>query len=196
MMKPVLAMVALSTAIAAAVPALANSLISPGPRPGIAGSGLSAKPDGEWNRLSRNFGKNVETWTIDGDTLNKVTFYGGIPSGRPLLREIDKKRQPLPTVTANMLITDIPALLESTYRSQGAANQMSIDSQEPAMLGANKAIRFTYSFTSDDQVRRKGEGIGAFVKGQLYLATYEAPALYFFDKDVEKYRALAATLAL
>jgi hypothetical protein len=34
------------------------------------------------------------------------------------------------------------------------------------------------------------------VGGKLYLVTYEAPALHFFDKDVEKYRTLAATLAL
>jgi hypothetical protein len=180
-----------------AVPALANSLISPGPRSGIAGSKLSAAPIGEWNRLSRSDGKNVEIWTRDGDALNKVTLFGGIPVGKPLLREIDKKHQPLPTVTGNMLITDIPALLETTYRSLGAVNQMSIDSQEPAVLSGRKAVRFDYSFTrSDDEVRRKGEAIGALVDGKLYLVTYEAPALHFFDKDIEKYRQLAASLAL
>lgn len=34
------------------------------------------------------------------------------------------------------------------------------------------------------------------VNGQLFLVIYEAPALYFFDKDVEKFRKLAATLKL
>lgn len=183
-----------ATAIA---PAFANGLIAPGPRPGIAGSNLSAKPDGEWNRLSRNDGKNVEIWTRDGDALNRVTFFGGIAVGKPLLREIDKKRQPLPKVAGNMLITDIPALLESTYRSQHAVNQMSIDSQEPSILGGRKAVRFSYSFTrGDDEVRRRGEGIGAMVDGKLYLVTYEAPALYFFGKDIERYRQLVASLSL
>jgi hypothetical protein len=190
----------LSTALAFMVtvsPAVANSLIAPGPRPSIAGSKLSAKPAGEWNRLSRSDGKNVEIWTRDGDLLNKVTFFGGIAAGKPLVREADKKRQPLPKVAGNMLITDIPGLLESTYRSQGAVNQMSIDSQEPAMLGGRKAIRFTYSFTrGEDEVRRKGEAIGALVDNKLYLVTYEAPALFYFDKDIEKYRQLAGSLAL
>ena len=96
-----------------------------------------------------------------------------------------------------MLITDIPVLLETTYRSLGAVNQMSIDAQEPAMLGGRKAVRFDYSFTrGDDEVRRKGEAIGALIDGKLYLVTYEAPALHFFDKDIEKYRQLAASLAL
>ena len=181
----------------ASAPSLANSLIAAGPRADIAGSKLSAKPDGEWNRLSRTDGKNVEIWTRDGDALNKVTFFGGIPSGKPLVREADKKRQPLPKLSANMLIIDIPALLESTYRSLGVVNQMSIDNQEPATLGRQKAIRFTYRFTrGDDEVRRKGEGVGTLLDGKLYLVTYEAPELYFFDKDVEKYRQLAASLSL
>lgn len=182
--------------ILAAAPALANSLVSVGPRPKIADSKMSGKPVDEWNKLSRNDGKNVEIWTQDGDGLNKVTFFGGIDGGKPLLREIDRKRQPLPKVASNMLITDIPTLLETTYRSLKAVNQMSIDSLEPAMLGGHKAIRFTYSFTREDEVRRKGEAIGALVDGKLYLVTYEAPGLYFFDKDLEKYRRLAETLKL
>lgn len=180
-----------------ASPSLANSLVAPGPRAGIAKSRLSATPDGEWNRLSRKDGKNVELWTLDGDSLNKVSFFGGVPVGAPLLREVDRKNRPLPKVTANMLITDIPALLEATYRSQFSVNQMQIDTQEPTLLDGSKGIRFTYTFTrADDEVQRKGEGIGAMVNGQLFLVIYEAPALYFFDKDVEKFRKLAATLKL
>jgi len=183
---------------AVAVPVIANSLVAPGPRPGIAKSTLSAKPTGEWNKLGPRYdGKNVEIWTLDGDALNKVTFYGGIVTGSPLLREVDAKNTPLPKVAGGMIMTDIPGLLESTYRSQHAVDQMAIDVQEPATFGTFKAIRFTYTFTrSDDQVLRKGEAIGTFANGKLYLVTYEAPALYYFDKDVEKYRQLVTTLAI
>lgn len=176
-----------------AAPASSNSLIPPGPRAGIAKSSLAAVPAGEWNRLSRTDGKFTEVWTIDGDELDKVTFFGGVVRGEPLLREVNRKHEPLPTVKATMLITDIPALLETTYRIRGV-RQMNVDTQEPAMLGGRKAIRFTYSFTRADEVRRKGEGIGALVGGKLYLVTYEAPALHFFDKDVAQYRALVASI--
>ncbi len=187
----------LAAGLALAPACFANSLVSPGPREGIAKSRLSATPAGEWNRLSRRDGKNVELWTIDGDGLNKVTFFGGIPTGQPLVREVDRKNRPLPKVAGDMLITDIPALLESTYRSQFAVNQMQIDTQEPALLDGHKGIKFTYAFTrADDEVQRRGEGIGAMVGGQLYLVVYEAPSLYFFDKDLEKFRSLAATLKL
>ena len=190
-------LIALLSAGSVAVPALSNSLVSPGPQSNIAKSSLSATPAGEWNKLSYRGGKNVEVWTIDGDALNKVTFYGGIQVGNPLFKELDKKNKPLPRVTPNMLITDIPALLESSYRSQFSVNRMSIDSQEPATISGHKGIRFTYSFVKNEEdVVRKGEGIGAFVDNRLYLVCYEAPSIYFFDKDVDKFRQLAITLKL
>lgn len=180
-----------------ATPAISNSLVSPGPRAKIARSTLAASPSNEWNKLSFRGGKNVEIWTIDGDSLNKVTFYGGIEVGKPLYREADKKDRPLPRVTANMLITDIPTLLESSYRSQHSVSQMSIDTQEPVMVGGHKGIRFTYTFAlQDEDVVRKGEAVGAFIANRLYLVGYEAPALHFFDKDVEKFRQLAKTLKM
>jgi len=195
--KRVATLIAVSVAANAAIAAHANSLVAPGAHTGIANSKLSANSQGEWNRLSRVDGKNVEVWTLDGDALNKVSFYGGIANGMPLLREPDKKRHPLPKVSGTMLMTDIPALLETTYRSLGIVNQMEIGEQSPAILGGRKAIRFTYTLTrAADQVRRKGEGIGTLVDGKLYLVTYEAPALHFFDKDIERYRQLAASLAL
>ena len=177
--------------------ASANSLVSPGPRSKIARSSLSAAPATEWNKLSERGGKNVEIWTIDGDELNKITFFGGIPVGQPLLKEADKKHAPLPRVTPNMLITDIPAILESTYRIQLHTMQMSIDEQEPTLLGGHKGIKFSYTFArEDDEVQRKGEAVGAFVGDRLYIVAYEAPAMHFFDKDVEKFRQLAATLKI
>jgi hypothetical protein len=193
MIKRYLAIAFLTSALAA--PALANSLVSPGPRSKIARSTMAANPTSEWNRLSLRGGKFVEVWTIDGDDLNKATFYGGVPLGQTLFREADKKNSPLPRVTPNMLITDIPALLESSYRIQLNTMQMNIDLQEPAMIGGHKGVRFTYSFIrQDDEVQRKGEAVGAVVDGRLYLVTYEAPAIHFFDKDVAKFRQLAGTL--
>ena len=180
-----------------AAPALANSLISPKLQTKIARSSLSAQPASEWNRLSARGGKNVEVWTIDGDDLNKVTFYGGVPVGQTLFKQADKKHAPLPRVSANMLITDIPGLLESSYRIQLNTSQMSIDSLEPASVGGHNGVKFTYSFVRmDDEVKRKGEAVGAFVAGRLYIVAYEAPAIHFFDKDVAKFRQLAGTLKI
>lgn len=190
--------IAAAAILIASTPALAgNSLVAPEPQKGIARSTLSATPDGEWNRLGRRDGKFVELWTKDGDSLNKVAFIGGVPTGQPLFKEADRKNRPLPRVGDNLLITDIPTLLESSYRIQFNVNRFSIDMQEPADLNGHPGLKFSYTFvTANDEVERKGEAVGAFVKGRLYIISYEAPGIYFFDKDIEAYRRLAATLKL
>lgn len=179
-----------------AAPAFSNALIAPGPTAGIAKSRFSAAPASEWNRLSARASKKTETWTLDGPDLNRVMFFGGVAVGEPLFREVDKKRQPLPRVTANMLITDIPVLLETSYRSQGRVSTFNVDTVEPATVGGHKGVRFTYRYVGTDDVERKGEAMGAVVASQLYLTTYEAPAIYFFDRDLAKFRQLASTLKM
>ena len=189
--------ITLAAALSAPAYAYANKLIPPGPREKVAKGGFSASPDREWNRLSDREGKYQEIWTLDGDQLNKVTFYGGIPLGEPLFKEIDKKNQPLPKVSENMLVTDIPVLLENTYRILSPGIRFAIGAQEPATLSGKKGIRFAYTYVSvSDQVERRGEGIGAVSGGRLYLVTYEAPEIYFYGKDIENFRQIVGSLAI
>ena len=183
--------------VAASSPlAAGNSLVTATPQKGIAKSTLSAAPAGEWNRLGRRDGKFVELWTRDGDSLNKVTFFGGVPVGEPLFKEADKKNQPLPKVADNMLITDIPVLLESSYRIMFGVNRFTITGLEPGKFSGHSGVSFSYILVGRDEVERQGEGVGALVKNRLYLSTYEAPAIFFFEKDLAAFRQLAATLKI
>ncbi len=181
--------------LTASAPALAHTLVSPGPTAKIAKSTMSAVPDSEWNRLRERGGKNVEVWTVDGDGLNKLMFFGGVPSGKTIVREEDKRDKPLPTVSATMLLTDVPTLLEQTYRAQFNVNRMSVDKQEATELGGHKAIRFAYSFVrQDDEVERRGEAVATLAGGRLFMVLFEAPSLYYFDRDVDRYRRLVSTV--
>jgi hypothetical protein len=181
----------------ASASAAGNSLVSSGPNKEIAKSSLSAAPVGEWNRLKYREGQNVEVWTLDGPLLNRVVFFGGIEAGKPLVKEEDKKRFPLPKFSDSMILTDIPGLLESTYRAQGRVSQIEIETQEPTKVSGRSAIRFTYRFVRGEyDVLRRGEGVGTVMNKRLYLVVYEAPALHFFAKDLEKYRQLVSTLSI
>lgn len=172
-----------------------NTLVSPGDHQAVAKSSIGTTSVGEWNRLGRNEGPATEIWTRDGDGLNKIMFFGGIAAGMPIFKETNRKATPLPKVAANMLLPDIPVLLESTYRSRYQVNRIAIDSQDIAEVGGKQAIRFTYSYVrTDDEVERKGEAVGTLVNGKLYLVTYEAPAIYFFSKDLQDFRHIAQTL--
>lgn len=192
-----LRLIALTALIMAISPAVAHKVIEPGLNDKIAKGAFSANPETRWNRLQQRDGPFQEVWTIDGDRLNRIVFYGGVPVGEPLLKERDKKRDPLPDVTGNMLLPDIPLLLERTYRTKYGIAIMSIGRQEPATLDGRPAIAFEYQFVEPEyEVETKGEAIAALHDGQLYIVTFEAPAVHYFDRDVQKFRDLVQTLSL
>src|SRR3546814_1782903 len=47
----------------------------------VAKSAMKVTPARDWNSLSIRPGKKAETWTLDGEQLDDVTFYGGIAPG-------------------------------------------------------------------------------------------------------------------
>lgn len=177
------------------VPAYAgNTLIAAGTAVPVAKSALTITPNREWNKMGARPGRNSETWTLDGDGLNDVTFYGGIDDDRTLFREINKHAKPLPRFAATMLLSDIPALLENSYRIALETPLMAIDTVAPCTFVGAKGVNFTYTFTRpDEEVRRKGEGFAAIVGGKLYLVTFEAPDIYYYDRDRAAFRAIVAS---
>ncbi|SDA28885.1 hypothetical protein [Sphingomonas sp. NFR15] len=189
---PVLALTAL---LLSGPPAHAgNTLIAKAQAVAVAKSALTITPDREWNKMGARPGRNSETWTLDGDGLNDVTFYGGIETDRTLFREVNKRVKPLPRFSATMLLPDIPALLENSYRIALATPLMTIESVAPCTFAGAKGVTFTYRFTRpDEEVRRKGEGYAAIIAGKLYMATFEAPDIYYYDRDIASFRALAAS---
>ena len=192
-MSKKLALLAAVAMLACAAPVAAgNKLIPAGQRIAVAKSAMTVQPGTEWNKLSERPGRNAETWTQDGDDLNDLSFYGGIESGRPLFREVDKKNKPLPKVSATMLITDIPVLLENSYRIARDASSMAIDTIASIQFAGSKGVRFTYTFSKQNEtLQRRGEARGAVIGGKLYLVTYEAPSLYYYDRSAAAARVVA-----
>jgi len=173
-----------------------NTLIAPNTAVAVAKSSLTVTPDREWNKMGRRPGRNAETWTFDGEQLNDLTFYGGIAAETALFREVSKKDKPLPRFKSTMLITDIPSLVESSYRIAANVGVITIDQIEPTTFAGYQGIRFVYDFTPpNDEVHRKGEGHAAIVDGRLYMITFEAPALHFFDASIAPARAVIASAA-
>lgn len=179
---------------ALAGPAFAHDLVHAGTRVSVAHSELSVTPDRDWNKLDGRPGRNAEIWTLDGELLNNLSFYGGVESGRPIFREVDRRNRPLPRFQANMLPSDIPVLLESSYRIARDVRIFSVDSQEPIDFAGTSGIRFTFSFVGPDEIRRRGEAHGAIIDGKLYLITFEAPQIHFFGRDIAAFQAVASSV--
>ena len=185
---------ALSLALAFPVsqPLLAHKLIAQSQVVDVAKSDVVVVPGRDWNRLSGSIGKNVERWTLDGQQLNEVTFYGGILPGNPLVKERSKKHEPLPKFTAQTLLIEIPELLEGTYRPYRSLTAFDTVSVEPVQFLGNDGVSFEYRYDDNDGLRRRGVAQAAIVSGRLYMMTYDAPRLHYFDKNLGDFLALVA----
>lgn len=157
---------------------------------------MSVTPPRDWNRLRGNPGKYAETWTLDGEQLNDVTFFGGVVSGDPLVRERNRKREPLPKFRSNMLLVEVPELLGGTYRAYKKISNFSVTNSKPDRFLGRDGMRFTYEYTDEDNLPRKGEALAALIKGKLYMVTFDAPRLHYYDRTLGDYRALAETATL
>lgn len=176
--------------------ALANGYREKGKAVAVASSKMVVTPPRDWNRLSIKPGKRAETWTLDGEQLNDVTFYGGIEAGAPLIREVNKKRAPLPKLTQSTLLVEIPELLEATYRTAKEIGSFTLSSSSPDRFLGHEGIRFTYEYVDNDNLHRRGEARATLVDGVLYMTTYDAPRIHYFDKSLSDYRALSDTATL
>lgn len=173
--------------------ATANDLMPSGAAVIVARSSLEITPDRDWNKLSARPGRNSETWTLDGELLNDLVFYGGTENGRTLFREVDRRNRPLPRFQSTMLPTDIPSLLENSYRIAREVSIFTVDRQEPTQFAGHRGIKFSYSFVGPDQLRRRGEANAAIIDGRLYMASFEAPTIHYFDQGIESYRQMVTS---
>lgn len=174
----------------------AHSLKKQGEAVQVADSDLTVTPSRDWNRLRGKIGKNTETWTLDGEQLNDLTFFGGIEPGRPLVRERSKKHDPLPKFTASTLLVEVPELLEGTYRTYKELAAFTVTSASPSTFLGREAVEFTYEFTDRDGLTRRGEAKAAIIDKKLFMMTFDAPRLHYYDRAIADYRMLAGSAKL
>ncbi|MES2989344.1 MAG: hypothetical protein V4808_15700 [Pseudomonadota bacterium] len=178
------------------VPAIAHKLRQKGEAVTVADSSLTVTPSRDWNRLGENAGKNTESWTLDGGQLNDLTFFAGIAPGKPLVREQHKKKDPLPKFATTTLLVELPELLEGTYRTYKNIGAFQLTSTEPKKFLGQNGVIFTYEYTDEDRITRKGEATAAIIGGKLYMVSFDAPRLHYFDQAIGDVRALVATARL
>jgi hypothetical protein len=168
-----------------------------GSRAMVAQSRLSVIAPARWNHWSARMSKKSETWSYDGPLLNRVDFYAAVGGGEALIKERSKKRDPLPKFAPNMQASDIAEMYERTSRISAGTSDFSVDTVVPAPFAGQKGFRFTYHYTAqDDTLTRKGIASGAVIGGKLYLITYTAPALYYFDTSLNDAQAIMDSATL
>ncbi|WP_459786887.1 hypothetical protein [Alteriqipengyuania sp. 357] len=162
----------------------------------MAQSEMTVTPALDWNRLNGRIGKKTETWTLDGEQLNNVTFFGGMAPGKPLIKERDRKHNPLPDFTRQTLLPEIPELLERTYRADRGIGTFSVLSVTPASFLAQDGVEFTYRYVDADNLTRLGLARAAIVQGELFMILYEAPRLHYYERNLPDFMTLLESASL
>ena len=179
-------------ALMASAPAVAGWKVMPqGQAVSVAKSTLTVTPKSDWNRWSSRPSKKGEISTLDGVSLNELSFFAGIAPGEALYKERDKKNKPLPKFSANMLPPDIVQMFEASNRIVLDTSLFAVETVEPVKFLGHDGVRFTYRYTVQaDEVRRKGEARAAIIGGKLYLINFVAPEIHYYDAGVDESRAI------
>lgn len=172
-------------------------IMAPGTAVAVAKSSMTVTPGNEWNKWSARPSKKGEIWTMDGMSLNELSFFAGIVSGETILKDRKKKDRPLPKFDSKMLLPDVVQLYEGTMRIALDTSAFTVDTVEPVKFAGHDGVAFTYHYTVEqDNLVRKGEGRAAVIGGKLYMANFIAPSIHYFDRDIAQVRTLMDSIKI
>ena len=57
-------------------------------------------------------------------------------------------------------------------------------------------VQFSDEFTDGDGLTRKGEAKAAIIDKKLFMVTFDAPRLYYYDRAVDDFRQVASSAKL
>ena len=66
-------------------------------------------------------------------------------------------------------------------------------SVEPVEFLGESGVRFEFETLGSDDLRRKGIAVATIIDGELFMMLYEAPSLYFFDRNRADFEQLVAS---
>lgn len=152
---------------------------------------LAVTVDKPWNQFERGLGDNTPTWTQDGITVDALRFYVALKDGALIVPTPSEPKGTKPLAfKAGMSPSEIVALFEGAFVRDGSTFQL--ERLTPQPFAGQAGFRFEYSGVRKlDEVRLKGIGWGSVRNGELFLITYSAPRLSFFDRHVASAETIA-----
>ncbi len=186
---------AVAAAMLIATPAAAKwTMIREAVPVSVAKSGMKVVAGSGWNLRSAYAFKKGESWSYDGPLLNELSFFGAVANGEPLAKDRNKKYKPLPKFERSMLPSDIAQLYEQTQRIALDTPDFAIDAIAPVQFAGRPGFKFNFHYTRpDEELTRKGEARGAVIGGKLFMITYVAAAIHYYDAGIAQARAVMAS---
>ncbi|MBL8330389.1 MAG: hypothetical protein JNJ71_16250 [Rubrivivax sp.] len=149
--------------------------------------------DRPWNQFAAGFGESATVWTQDGVYVDALRFYVGLKDGELLAPTPSEPKgtQPL-AFRSTMRTAEIVTLFETLFSRGGST--FTLDRVQPETFAGQNGFRFDFSsIRKIDDVRLRGTGWGAVRNGELFVITYTAPRLSFYERNIKSVDSIVAS---
>ncbi|TAJ96025.1 MAG: hypothetical protein EPO31_01005 [Gammaproteobacteria bacterium] len=156
---------------------------------------ITVTPGQQWNKVPAiaSFG-GVETWTIDGTSLDSVAFFAGIQDGKPIVKST--KKEEYPVFKADMLPNDLVELVESSLAKYYEARVTKSGTLQPVAMGTEQGFQYEFEFITPDDLTRRGFIAGIVKNGLLNLIFFQGARLYYYEHHLDNIRGMLATIRI
>lgn len=157
-------------------------------------------PTREWNRVSSTWSiddiRAVEDWTLNGSSLDSMSFVTGLKGGRYIIRQSKRAAQQVPKFRSDMTAPEITAMLESFYRVKAGTVDFKTIGLSPRQFMSYPGFQFDFDHLDTDEVWRRGRSVGAVIDGRLYLVLLDGARSHYFNAALADFEAVANSARL
>ena len=157
-------------------------------------------PTREWNRVSTVWAiddiRAVEDWTLNGSSLDSLSFVTGLKGGRYIIRQSKRAAQQVPKFRSDMTAPEVTAMLESFYRVKAGTVDFKTVGLSPRQFMGYPGFQFDFDHLDTDEVWRRGRCVGAVIGGRLYLVLLDGARSHYFAAALPDFEAVANSARL
>lgn len=126
--------------------------------------------------------------TFDGLELQAVYL-----ARRPFDKEAPNTKR---KIAKGMLPQEVAEVVIDDLRSDRNRGNLEIVENAPVSLGGYAGFKLVYSYQAATNLRKRGIYYGALVGDWYYFVYYQAPARYFFERDLPTFEKIRSSFKI
>ncbi len=163
---------------------------------GVSKGSLNVTTAIPWNKVPLVGGiKQEERWTLNGPSLDSVTFVAGVEDGDQIVKQRKKADRQVPAFSATMTPPELVSMIESYYAIIGAINYNTTNVMPAEFLGGS-GMQIDYQFTGADDVKRRGRTMLVVLAGKLYMMSALGAELHYYDAFLPEFESMARSATI
>ncbi len=148
----------------------------------------------EWTKYPFEPKTGLQGLTIDGVSLNSLTFGVNIKDGKALIYSSDPKTL-VPRFRSDMTDSEAVEYIKDSLIYSGMKN-VSLANLRPETFGIATGVRFDIAADTERGLNMSGTGKTVIHNGVLQLILYIAPTEYYYDLHIEEVNEILKSATL